>query len=628
MDDRIAPPMRPLLAVLLLAPLAVLHTEIPIPDNPLSSLRPAHPRIFATAADFSRLKERINTDPVAGIIAQAVIRQADDILKQSPVKHSLDNRKTMLSISRKVKERVQTLGLVWQLTGDRKYPDRAWKELEAAGNFPDWDPPHFLDTAEMTRAFAVGLDWMFGAWTPPQREQICQWIIKLGIGPAMEGYRDPKTQNGRHLHTLNNWGQVCNGGIGTGALAIADLHPDEARDPLRHALECIQLSLARFAPDGGWDEGYDYYIYAMQYSTGFISSLECSLGTDFGLSKMSGFSSTPDYATYIEGPCGNFFGFADCETSEKKIKTIPFAGWVATRYGNTTAAASQRKKAEEQPDAMGLLWLPPATEQFKAGESARVKSFVANSFCTMRTKWGDPEAGFAGFKAGDNKASHGHLDIGSFVYDVGGKHWAIDLGADFYVLPDYFGRKGGWVYYRKRAEGNNTLVVNPGKDPDQSPEAECPLTLCADRGNACVAVGNLSAAYPQLNSAKRGLRLANDGSLRIQDELDSGGREASVLWFMHTRARIEIAPDRRSATLYQDGKPLRAELICPADARFECMAAAPLPTSPNPPGQIVNQGVTKLTVRSACKGNETLVVDLTPDGVKSEHLPVTLLSSW
>jgi len=40
---------------------------------------------------------------------------------------------------------------------------------------------------------------------------------------------------------------------------------------------------------------------------------------------------------------------------------------------------------------------------------------------TLRGKWNDRNAWFVGFKAGDNKANHSNLDIGSFVLDALGK---------------------------------------------------------------------------------------------------------------------------------------------------------------------------------------------------------------
>ena len=90
----------------------------------------------------------------------------------------------------------------------------------------------------------------------------------------------------------------------------------------------------------------------------------------------------------------------------------------------------------------------------------------------MRSAWDDPNAVSVDFKAGDNKANHSHLDLGSFIVDALGVRWACDLGADDYNMPGYFGGKR-WTYYRLRAEGHNTLVINSGRDVE-SPGPETP----------------------------------------------------------------------------------------------------------------------------------------------------------
>jgi hypothetical protein len=603
---------------------AVSFTPLSILNDPLGTLKPQHPRILATAVDFIKLKETVKADPDAAKMARYVILKADEDLAKPLLQHVIPDGLRLLATSREMKVRMLTLGLAWQLTGDKKYPKRAWNDLEAVGNFPDWNPKHFLDVAEMSLAFAVGLDWMNEAWTAAQKEQICQWIIKQGLEPAMIGYTDRNTKTYKMLRAAHNWGQVTNGGIGAGALAIADLHPDQAREPLRYALQCIQPSLASYAPDGGWAEGYGYYGYAMEYATAFLSSLQNSLGTDFGLSKIPGFSFAPDFPIYMEGPCGNYFGFADCGEGDHVVSSFPCAGWAAMHFTNSVSAANQRTKAIEHPSAMGLLWLPPEGDLSKIANSPRVKEFSEVGCATLRTKWGDTNAAFAGLKAGDNKVNHSHLDIGHFVYDAAAMHWVIDLGAENYNLIS----GARWDFYRLRAEGNNSLVVNPGRGPDQSPKANAKMVLCADRGDSCVAIADITTAYPDLISSKRGLRLANNGSLRIQDELDSGGKEASALCFMHTPATINISTDGHSATLSQEGRTLRAYLLSPADAKFETMAATPLPTSPNPLGQNANKGITKLVVRTAFKNKCTIVVDLTPEGEKLSTTTVIPLSSW
>lgn len=67
--------------------------------------------------------------------------------------------------------------MVYHLAGDPRYSDRAWQELEAAAAFPDWNPAHFLDTAEMTCALALGYDWLYRQWTEQQRHLLREAIV-------------------------------------------------------------------------------------------------------------------------------------------------------------------------------------------------------------------------------------------------------------------------------------------------------------------------------------------------------------------------------------------------------------------------------------------------------------------
>lgn len=98
------------------------------------------------------------------------------------------------------------------------------------------------------------------------------------------------------------------------------------------------------------------------------------------------------------------------------------------------------------------------------------------SLAFFRSAWNDPQSLYAFFKGGDNQSNHGCLDIGQFLIDRFGIRWACDLKGENYAVPDYWDRiNGRWRYYRKRAEGHNTLLINPGKDADQDIFAACSI---------------------------------------------------------------------------------------------------------------------------------------------------------
>src|SRR5207248_2029286 len=183
---------------------------------------------------------------------------ADEILRASPSRYEIPDGLRLLETSRRVMGRIYTLALVYRLNAEPRYAQRAWQELAAAADFKDWNPRHFLDTAEMTHAFAIGYDWLYDYWTPEQRATLRTAIVEKGIKPALE----IENKKAWWAATSYNWNQVCNGGIGMGALAVADEEPDLAGDFLGKALKSIQLAMAEYGPDGAWPEGPGYWNYA------------------------------------------------------------------------------------------------------------------------------------------------------------------------------------------------------------------------------------------------------------------------------------------------------------------------------------------------------------------------------
>ncbi|HEX8911296.1 MAG TPA: hypothetical protein VF796_02975, partial [Humisphaera sp.] len=177
--------------------------EKPVAAEILAKVRPGHPRILATAKSFAELK-RLVADPKVAPVYAAVRADADKLLAAPPAKYEIRDGKRLLYVSREVKDHVLTLGLLYKLTGDRRYADRACAEADAVAHFPDWNPRHFLDTAEMSFAMAVAYDWCFDAWTPEQHKATRDAIVRLGLQPALKQYR-AGTGFTRAQH---NWNQV------------------------------------------------------------------------------------------------------------------------------------------------------------------------------------------------------------------------------------------------------------------------------------------------------------------------------------------------------------------------------------------------------------------------------------
>jgi hypothetical protein len=101
---------------------------------------------------------------------------------------------------------------------------------------------------------------------------------------------------------------------------------------------------------------------------------------------------------------------------------------------------------------------------------------------------------------------------------------------------------------------------------------------------------------------------------------------------MHTPASVRIEDDGHTATLEQVGTQLRAEILSPANAKFELRDAQPLPTSPHPEGQAKNERVRKLAIHLTGITDARLAVLLMPkpltDVGTGQAPKLSALSEW
>ncbi len=587
----------------------------------LSHLKPSHPRLLATDADFARLKMQTSHGEAAKWFAQ-IKRSADALLKAAPSEYVIPDGKRLLATSRQVLNRTLTLGLTFRLTKDKRYAERLWKELNAAARFKDWNPSHFLDTAEMTAAFAIGYDWLYAEWNGEQRAALHKAIVDKGLKQSLDYYRNNKWW----VAAAHNWNQVCNGGMSLGALAIADEEPALAGEILSAAITSVQKPMKEFGPDGAWGEGPGYWDYAVMYNVFMLASLDTALGTDFGLSKIDGFSKTADFPIQLNGPTGRSFNFADA--SDKGTGGAHIL-WMATKFNRPDYAAWRLEKSRTTPLPLDLLWgaawldHPPT-----AVNPPLAKYFRGKEIVSLRSDWNDSQATFVGFKGGDNKMNHAHLDLGSFVMDASGERWAIDLGSDDYNLPGYFGSKR-WDYYRLRAEGHNTLVINPDAQPDQDPHSTAKIIRFSDKPGAPFAIADLSEAYARsAKSVQRGMKLVGRDVL-IQDEIQMR-KTGDIWWFFHTGAKVEC--HGATAVLTQGGEKLTATLLSPEGASFAMLPAKQMATSPQPPQQQVKHSSTKnpqkLAVHFQATGKVRIVVLLSQGNAPKAKPDILPLAKW
>jgi len=513
---------------------SIHSTTLEIPQNPS--------RLLVTTADFEKLRQLVASEVQAQSLYSALRSQAEWTIRDEPP----FRYESVAADSGPFLRRIYSLALMYRLEGDTRYAERAWQELQGTAQFPDWNPNGFLDTATITHAFAVGYDWL--AWSDEQKRILRDAIVEKGLRPALESYhRNERSWSNRHgwVNAEHNWNMVCNGGIGMGALALLPEEPDLCKEILANAIKSLPRAMQHFAPDGGWSEGPHYWNYGTFPLCAFLASLEMITGSDSDLSQIPGFAATGLFPIYLTGAAGYVFNFAD--TWSDRSLQAPHMFWLAHKFGQKVYAwyAQTYVSNPESADpggavgpSLGLVWFQPDRDPVSEGLPLD-KHFRGTEVATFRSAWNDPDGVFLGFKAGDNRVNHSHLDIGSFVLDALGQRWALDLGKDDYSLSGYFEKYSGqrWTYYRMRAEGHNTLVLNPSSGPDQNPAATAKITRFESNANKKFAIADLTPAYGQ--TLQRGIALLNGDSVIVQDELFPS-RPTQLWWFMHTSAEIEL----------------------------------------------------------------------------------------
>jgi hypothetical protein len=271
------------------------------------------------------------------------------------------------------------------------------------------------------------------------------------------------------------------------------------------------------------------------------------------------------------------------------------------------------------PSPLDILWHVPAEEYRGAVGGLPHAKFLGrvNAF-VYRESWEDPDAFYIAMQAGSNEEGHAHLDVGTFVMDAYGERWALDLGSErqTYLVHQYpkKSRPSRWDFYRLRAEGHNTLVLNPGRGPDQNPKGAGRKIRFESTPDGLIGIADLTGVYgKEASRVWRGIRVADRRKAVIQDEVTLK-QPGELWWFLHTEHGVKTSKDGQSATLVsKSGKAAcDVHLLSPSGARLQVMDARPLPTTADPSKQNQNENIYKLAIHLEDVKKATIAVSLIP----------------
>ena len=186
-----------------------------------------------------------------------------------------------------------------------------------------------------------------------------------------------------------------------------------------------------YQPDGAYPEGYSYWGYGTSFNVMFLSAMEKAFGKEYGLTVNPGFFKSAEYLLNMTGPTGNPFNYSDAGQGGEMH---PAMFWFAGRMGDPSLLWSDMyQMVNKKPSNDRLL---PAVMIWSAGlkmdkiTNPSKKIWIGggkNPVALMRTSWTDPNAIYAGLKAGSPSVNHAHMDVGSFIMDADGVRWEMDF---------------------------------------------------------------------------------------------------------------------------------------------------------------------------------------------------------
>lgn len=265
-----------------------------------------------------------------------------------------------------------------------------------------------------------------------------------------------------------NWNCVCNSGLTMGALAIiGDDNSGIAEQILGLTIpNALQNCVYAVSTDGTWAETPNYWYFGTTGHAEMASSLLTATGSDHGLLKTNpDYHLTGYYHMYVQG-FGSLFDYAD-HGPNKFSTTANSMMFYGDQYEHAEYMLHQRDQ-HDAAEPWSMFWYDPAVSgAFWDGLALdRVFDNNTDQWAAMRSSWTDQDGLYVAMKAGllQGHQTHNDLDLGDFVIDALGHRWAGELGSGDYLSTGYFASDAQdaqrWLYYRKRTEGQNTILVN------------------------------------------------------------------------------------------------------------------------------------------------------------------------
>lgn len=375
------------------------------------------------------------------------------------------------------------LAFLYQMTGDRRYAEKAFEFADAFCDLPSWTMrPHEFPiiysrvmpwnvpddqvcfnfdhyNGDSARLMAAVYDWLYSALNQKQRDRIRGALIEKVVTRVRGNYEFHWWASAYRC----NWCGVNNSGIGLTGLALLTENP-QLTDIIAESYNRINSMFDQLGLDGEWQEGGVYWNYGVHTSVFFADALNRITHSHYNLFENKRLKNNPaTFPLYISLPGVNSANFEDSRT--EKVGTSFLMNKLATETNSGVAAWYRQGFFGPGTDIFDILW--PRSQVLAEEPKTPSIHFRTTDWWVMRSDFKDPDKVAVVGKAGMNDdPHHGHLDVGQFIINWKNENYICDLGSGGYDQK-YFD-EARWDYPQASSEGHNVVFVNgekqiPGK---------------------------------------------------------------------------------------------------------------------------------------------------------------------
>ena len=255
----------------------------------------------------------------------------------------------------------------------------------------------------------------------------------------------------------NNWAAVCGGSVGCAAIYLIE-DADLLAEYVVRVLKTLEGFLRGFDEDGACVEGVSYWSYGVSYYLYFIELLKNRTNGKLDLSHTEQFHQIALFMQRCRIQDDLVINFADCARTAKF--RIGFLHKLKERFPDVLIpplAYSMHFHQDHNYRFAGFIrdyaWFQPAFVNDGRDALTDGHYFKKSQIYTARK-----HNVFFGVVGGSNGRSHGHNDLGHFIYYVGNKGVFVDIGMGPYT-KQYFS-EGRYDIINNSAKGHSVPAIN------------------------------------------------------------------------------------------------------------------------------------------------------------------------